>query len=323
MTLQQLRYLIAVAEQGSINAASRALYISQSSLSVSIKELEEELGVSVFIRSSKGITLTNEGVELLGYARQVVEQADLMLSHYSQNPHAHQHQLAVSAQHYAFAVQAFIDFANEREEDSYEFVLRETRTADVIEDVRTFRSDLGILYLSTYNRRVVGKRLEGDGLCFTSLFRARPHALVREGHPLAHKSRIRMEDLASYPRFTFEQGPQSSFYYSEEPLAALPHSRRIIASDRATLTGLLKHMDGFLVSTGIRSDEMLQGIVSVPIICDEVMEVGYVTHSERKMSQLAQDYLSHLYQQILDFDGDIQPSQVVRDSRGARRDGPV
>ena len=123
MTLQQLRYLIAVAEQGSINAASRALYISQSSLSVSIKELEEE---------------------------------------------------------------AFIDFANEREEDSYEFVLRETRTADVIEDVRTFRSDLGILYLSTYNRRVVGKRLEGDGLCFTSLFRARPHALVREGHPLAH-----------------------------------------------------------------------------------------------------------------------------------------
>ncbi len=308
MTLQQLRYLIAIAERESINSAARDLYISQSSLSVAVRDLEEELGVIIFTRTSRGITLTNDGIELLGYARQVVEQADLMLERYGSNSGATHGRLAISSQHYAFVVRAFIEFANARKEEGYEFTLRETRTAEVIDDVRTFRSDLGVLYLSTYNERVVGKRLEDEGLSFTSLFRAHPHVFVREGHPLASCASVRTDDLAPYPRFTFEQGPQSSLYYSEEPFSALPHARRIIASDRATLTGLLRHMDGFLVSTGVRSDEMFEGIVAVPIETDEVMDVGYITHGQRQLGPLAADYVSRLKRQIQDFEGTLQLS---------------
>lgn len=311
MTLQQLRYLIAVAEQGSINAASRILYISQSSLSVAIKELEEELGVSVFIRSSKGISLTNEGIELLGYARQVVEQADLMLDRYRNTSQTHQRKLAISSQHYAFVVQAFIELTNSRSDSAYEFVLRETRTADIIEDVRTFRSDLGVLYLSTNNERVLGKRIEDEGLRFTSLFKVRPHVFVRKDHPLAGQARVRMDDLAPYTRFTFEQGPQSSLYYSEEPLVARPHTRQVVASDRATLTGLIKHTDGFLVSTGIRTDDLYTGIIAIPIECDEVMNVGYITHAERTPSDLAKAYIDQLILQIRELGGTVRLSRLV------------
>ena len=316
MTLQQLRYLIAVAERGSINAAARDLYVSQSSLSVAVRELEEELGVTIFNRSSRGITLTSDGVELMGYARQVIEQADLMLARYGDASSPLHGRLAISSQHYAFVVRAFIEFANRRQEENYEFILRETRTSEVIDDVCSFRSDLGVLYLSTYNERVVGKRLESENLKFTSLFKARPHIFVREGHPLAGKDLIRVEDLKPYPRFTFEQGAQSSLYYSEEPLASLPHARRIVASDRATLTGLLRHTDGFLTSTGMRSDEMFDGIVSIPIVSDEVMNVGYITHGERRLSVLAQEYLGYLFQQILAYEGTFTPSRVVVESGG-------
>lgn len=311
MTLQQLRYLIAVAERESINAAARDLYVSQSSLSVAVKELEEEFGVSIFNRSSKGITLTNDGIELLSYARQVVEQADLMLNHYDTVQIPERRRLSVSSQHYAFVVLAFIEFANAHQGDSYRFVLRETRTSEVINDVATFRADLGVLYLDTHNRHVIGKRLEDEGLSFTSLFCARPHVFVRSGHPLATLPKLSMKDLAPYPRLTFEQGPEGSLFYAEEPLSSLPHSKQIIASDRATLTSLLRHMDGFLVSSGVRSDEMFDGIMAMPLETDEVMEVGFVTHDMREPSDLAQAYLECLYRQILDSGGGIDPSSIV------------
>ncbi len=300
MRLQQLRYLIAVAESGSINSVAHSHYISQSALSTSIRELEEEMGVKVFNRTNKGITLTSEGVELLAYARQVVEQADLMIRHYASDREDSYHKLSVSSQHYAFVVNAFTEFVTKRNDESCDFTLRETRTADVIDDVRTFRSDIGVLYLSTYNERVLRRRLDEANLRFVSLFRARPHVFVREGHPLARLSRVGMQDLEGYPRYTFEQGPEGSLYYSEEPLSSLPHRQRITVSDRATMTSLLRCYDGFLVSTGVRSDEMLDGIVAIPLDVDEVMNVGYVVHRERKLSSLAQAYITELNQLILD-----------------------
>ena len=222
MRLQQLRYLIAVAESGSINSIAHSHYISQSALSTSIRELEEEMGVKVFNRTNKGITLTSEGVELLAYARQVVEQADLMIRHYESDRNDTYRKLSVSSQHYAFVVNAFTEFVAKRHDESCDFTLRETRTADVIDDVRTFRSDIGVLYLSTYNERVLRRRLDEANLRFVSLFRARPHVFVREGHPLAGRKSLRVQDLEDYPRYTFEQGPEGSLYYSEEPLSSLP-----------------------------------------------------------------------------------------------------
>ena len=303
MNLQQLRYVIAIAEGDSINSVAKSHYISQSSLSVAMRDLESELGITIFNRSSKGITLTSEGVEFLGYARQVVEQADLLEQRYDRGSARHPKRLAVSSQHYAFAVRAFIEFVSERAGDeSCEFSLRETRTAEIIRDVAAFRSDIGILYLSGYNEVALRRRLDEASLTFTPLFRARPHVFVREGHPLARLGTVRVADLEPYPRYTFEQGAESSLYFSEEPLSALPHNRQITASDRGTM------------STGVMSDEMFSGIVSLPLETDEVMNVGYITHSERRLSGLALDYVGKLEHLIVGFGDEtcVVPSRATQ-----------
>lgn len=322
MQLQQLRYVIAIAESGSMNSVARRLFVSQSSLSVAVRDLEHEMGIRIFNRSSRGITLTSDGVEFLSYARQVVEQADLLENHYRRES-ADQMRMAVSTQHYAFAVRAFISFISSHDQGACEFSLRETRTSEIIEDVRTFRSDIGILYLSSYNEHVIRHRLEDSSLVFTSLFRARPHVFVREGHPLAEKGVVTVDDLRDYPRYGFEQGAEGSLYLSEEPLVSIPNARRVTVCDRATMTGLLGHCDGFLVSTGVRSDEMFNGITSVPVDTDEVMNVGYVVHSQRRLSGLARDYVDELERLIVGFGQpeDIVPSKAVLRHLAERDDG--
>lgn len=294
MTLQQLRYLIAIAQNGSISSAAHSLYISQSSLSMAVKDIERECGVTIFERSSKGITLTSEGTELLGYARQVVEQADLMEARYSSQAKPVSQRLSIASQHYAFPVEAFLEFVKDYEGEGYTFCLRETRTAEVIEDVKEFRSDIGILYMSSFNEQVIGKTLEDASLTFHHLFQARPHIFVGEGHPLADKKSLRIEELAPYPRYSFEQGTSNSFFFAEEPFAELPHEKNIIISDRGTLSNLLSHHIGYTVSTGVLSSEMHSGIVTIPLETDEKMVVGYITHNERQLSALALGYIETL-----------------------------
>ena len=237
MTLQQLRYLIAISEHGSINAAAQSLYVSQSNLSTAIKELERELGITIFTRSNRGVTLTNDGTELLGYARQVIEQADMMEARYARGRTEYMH-LAVSTQHYYFSLQAFINVAEGCASDKYDFILRECATGQIIDDVRTFRSDIGILYLDSFNSRVLKKAFADAGVTFFPLFEARVHVFVGEHHPLASQSIVKLEDLAPYPRYSFEQGQTNSFYYSEEPFGHLRRDRNIRFSDRGTLTNL-------------------------------------------------------------------------------------
>ena len=200
MTLQQLRYLIAIANHGSISAAAHTLYVSQSSLSVAVRDIERETGVTIFERSNRGITLTSDGIELLGYARQVVEQADLMEQRYSGRGGEAAQKLSITSQHYAFVVEAFLELAEEYEGTSYNFSLRETRTSEVIEDVRDFRSDLGVLYLSTFNESVIGHALSDANLSFNLLFTAQPHVFVSDKHPLASRTEVTVEDLEEIGR---------------------------------------------------------------------------------------------------------------------------
>ena len=301
MTLQQLRYLIAIAQSGSISSAAHELYISQSSLSMAVKDIEREFGVTVFERSSKGITLTRDGNELLGYARQVVEQADLMENRYSRQTKPVSQHLSITSQHYAFPVEAFLEFVKDYEGEGYTFILRETRTSEVIEDVREFRSDIGILYMSTFNESVLGKTLADANLTFTPLFQARPHIFVGDNHPLADRDLLEIDELAEYPRYSFEQGTTNSFLYAEEPFAELPHEKKIIVSDRGTLSNPLSHHIGYTVSTGVLSSEMHSGIVSIPLDTKEKMVVGYVIHNERQLSPLATSYIEILKLFIEDY----------------------
>ena len=301
MTLQQLRYLIAIAQSGSISSAAHELYISQSSLSMAVKDIEREFGVKVFDRSSKGITLTREGNELLGYARQVVEQADLMETRYSRETKPVAQHLSITSQHYAFPVEAFLEFVKDYEGEGYTFILRETRTSEVIEDVKDFRSDIGILYMSSFNEHVIGKTLEDANLTFNVLFQAHPHIFVGESHPLADRNTISIDELADYPRYSFEQGTTNSFFYAEEPFAELPHEKKIIVSDRGTLSNLLSHHIGYTVSTGVLSSEMHSGIVAIPLETEEKMLVGYIVHNERQLSPLASAYIEILKLFIEDY----------------------
>ncbi len=297
MTLQQLRYLIAIAEYGSINAAAQNLYASQSNLSTAIKELEQELGISIFTRSNRGVTLTNDGTELLGYARQVIEQANMLESRYAGKEKPRQ-RLAVSTQHYAFSVEAFVNVVEQCDDPDYEFIMRETTTASIIDDVQSFRSEVGILYLDSFNQRVLQKAFDDAGVRFYPLFDAGVHVFVGEKHPLAHKKVIMQEELADWPRYSFEQGTVNSFYYAEEPLSYVEHARNIRISDRGTLSNLLACSDGYTLSTGVLSSEMHSGIASIPLDTDERMTVGYIMHDKRKPSDLLDRYIEELHRII-------------------------
>lgn len=294
MTLTQLRYAVEVADAGSITAAAKRLFISQPSLSKAVGELEEQMGIAIFDRSARGVTLTEEGSRFLSYARQVVEQADLLENRYVRDTPVRR-VFAVSSQHYAFVVNAFVELVREVGRERYEFSLREGTTQGIIDDVRLQRSELGVIYRSHFNRDVITEAVRRAELRFEPLFSATPHVFVSRRSPLAGREKVTLADLAPYPRLTYDQGIQNSFYFSEELHAIEPADKQIVVTDRATLFNLLIGLDGYTVSSGILSED-LNGtdIVAVPLESDEVMEVGYLQLAGRPLSRVATRYLDHL-----------------------------
>jgi len=294
MTLQQLKYAIEVAKWGSINIAAQKLFITQPSLSNAIKELENEINILIFERTNRGVNLTVDGAEFLGYARQVIEQSELLEKRYFNSQPSAQH-FSVSTQHYAFAVNAFVDLIKEYGLDEYEFQLRETRTYEVIDDVKNLRSEIGILYINGFNAKVLNKMFKENKLQFTTLLVARPHVFISVNNPLARQKIVRLEDLEDYPCLSFEQGEYNSFHFSEEILSTLSHRKNIRVSDRATLFNLLIGLNGYTISTGIISAD-LNGpdIVAVPLEVDEEITVGWISHKNIRLSPLAHNYLQSL-----------------------------
>lgn len=295
MTLQQLKYAITVADNQSMNEAAKELFISQPSLSNAIRELEKEMGICIFIRSNKGITISSEGMEFLGYARQVVEQASLLEEKYmGKNPV--KIKFSVSTQHYSFAVNAFVNLITEYNAECYDFMLRETRTYEIIEDVKNLSSEIGILYMNEFNRKVIQKMLKENNLKFQELFTAEPHVFIGRNNPLAGKERITLKDLEKYPCLSFEQGDYNSFYFSEEILSTLPHAKSIKVSDRATLFNLLIGLNGYTLCSGVISEELNgKDIIALPLdIEGEQMCIGYVTHKDTVLSHFGELYIEKL-----------------------------
>jgi DNA-binding transcriptional LysR family regulator len=294
MTLQQLKYVIQVAQVGSINLASQKLFISQPSLSNAIAELEKEMGITLFSRTSRGVCLTEDGTKFLSYARQVVENADLLESKYKHSMQIRR-EFAISSQHYAFVVNAFVSLVKEYDKNQYEFSLRETRTYDIIEDVRTGRSELGILFLSKFNTDVLMALIKKSDLKFTKLFNAQPHVFISRNNPLAKKKSITLDDLQNYPRLTYEQGINNSFYFSEELHSTVESQKSIVVSDRATLFNLLIGLNGYTICSGILSSDLNgDNIIALPLESNEEMQVGYIAQEGRQIGQLAVRYLELL-----------------------------
>lgn len=294
MTLQQLKYIIAIVNNGSMSEAAKRLYISQPSLSNSVKDLEKELGIEIFIRTNKGISLSTEGTEFLGYARQVVEQAELLETRYLNAKPMRRH-FSVSTQHYSFAVNAFVNLIKRYSYEEYEFTLRETRTYEILEDVKSLRSEIGVLYLSSFNRKVIEKLLRENKLKFRPLFRANPHIFVSTKNPLAGRDFVTLDDLQAFPCLSFEQGENNSFYFSEEILSTVFRKKSIFVSDRATLFNLLIGLNGYTISTGIISPELNgTNIVAVPLKADETIQVGWISHKDLNLSHLGNIYIDEL-----------------------------
>ena len=230
MTLQQLKYIIEIAETGSITMAAQRLFIAQPSLSRSVAELEKEMGITIFNRSNRGVYLSEDGTKFLSYARQIVEQTELLENEYKAAPPPRR-AFAVSAQHYAFVVNAFVELVREYGRNKYEFTLRELKTAEIIEDVRTHRSDIGILFLSNFNREVIRHILQSEEMQFIKLFTANPHVFVSKQNPLVGKKIVTLDDLKDFPRLTYDQGVKNSFYFAEELHITAESPKNIVVSD--------------------------------------------------------------------------------------------
>lgn len=294
MTLQQLKNVVTVAETGTITEAAHKLYISQPSLTNAIHELEKEMNIVIFNRTNKGISLSKEGDDFLGYARQVLEQAAILEDKFK-GGQGGKKQFCVSTQHYSFAVNAFVDLIKEYGQEEYDFSLRETQTYEIIEDVARMRSELGILFLNDFNEKVIEKILKSHDLEFHPLFTAKPHVFISRKHPLAEKSVITNKELERYPYLSFEQGEHNSFYFSEEIFSALERKKNIRVRDRATLFNLLIGLNGYTVCSGV-IDEGLNGkdIIAVPLADESDMRIGYITHRKGRISRLGATYLEAL-----------------------------
>lgn len=294
MTLQQLRYVIMVAETGTITEAAGKLYISQPSLTNAIHELEKEMNLVIFNRTNRGISLSKEGEEFLGYARQVLEQASILVDKYK-GKGGGKKQFCVSTQHYSFAVNAFVDLIKEYGQDEYDFSIRETQTYEIIEDVAHMRSEIGILFLNDFNEVVLQKILKSNDLKFHKLFVAKPHVFISRGHPLADHKVITNEELEAYPYLSFEQGEHNSFYFSEEIFSASERKKNIRVRDRATLFNLLIGLNGYTVCSGV-IDKKLNGkdIIAVPLADESDMRIGYITHNKAVLSRIGTTYLEAL-----------------------------
>ena len=300
MTIQQLNYVITISEKGSLNKAAEVLYVTQPSLTSAVRELEKELGITLFNRGGKGVTLTNDGAEFIQYARQVVNQYDRLLEKYGKGGNLRK-KFGISCQHYSFAVKSFVEMVKQFDTDEYEFAIRESKTRDVIEDVASGKSEVGILYLSDFNRKAIGKFLKSNQLEFHPLINCEPYVYLWKGHPLAKQKSIRLEELQDYPCLSFEQGPSGAFYFSEEILSTYDYIRTIKATDRATMLNLMVGLNGYTLCSGIICEE-LNGSDYVAVAFEDKeeevaagrMEIGYIVKENMILSQMAEMYIGEL-----------------------------
>ena len=296
MTIQQLNYAIAISEAGSFNKASEILYVSQPSLTESMKELEKEIGITIFLRSGRGVTLTSEGAEFILYARQVINSYNELNEHYG-NAKNIKKKFGVSTQHYSFAVKAFVELVKNFDVGEYEFAIREARTLDVIRDVATLRSEIGIIYLSEFNKTAINKLLRSSELEFHPIITCEAYVYLWSGHPLADNKVITFDQLKDYPCLMFEQGDQASFYYSEEILSTKEYSRIIKCNDRATMLNLMVGLNGYTLCSGIICEE-LNGAEHLAVPFDAEgdseagqMNIGYIKRKNQVLSKIGSLYI--------------------------------
>lgn len=306
MTLQQLHYVITIAEIGSFNKASEVLYIAQPSLTGAVQELEKELGIVIFNRTRKGVTLTNDGLEFINPARQLYQQYEIILDKYGKGGTLKK-KFGISTQHYSFAVKSFVEMVKKFNTAEYEFAIRETKTREVIEDVSSSKSEIGILYLSDFNRNIITKLLRTNNLEFHKLIECKPYVYLWKEHPLCRFRTIRFDQLTDYPCLSFEQGDNGSFYFAEEIFSTNEYPRTIKATDRATMLNLMIGLNGYTLCSGIICEE-LNGTDYTAIPLEDNndsdssnMEIGYIIKKDILLSSMGKLYIKEIDRYLKDY----------------------
>ena len=319
MTIQQLRYMITISEMGSLNRAAEVLYITQPSLTSALQEMEKELGITIFNRGGKGVTLTNDGAEFIQHARQVVNQYDRLMEKYGQGGKLKK-KFGISTQHYSFAVRSLVEMVKQFDTEEYEFAIRETKTLDVIEDVSGARSEVGILYLSDFNRKAIEKILRNHQLEFHPLIECDSFVYLWKGHPLAGQKAITFEDLADYPCLSFEQGAKGSFYFAEEILSTYDYIRTIKATDRATMLNLMVGLNGYTLCSGIICEELNgSDYIAIPFQATGTdmpagrMQIGYIVRKNMILSRMAELYIQELRRYLEEHAADRETRERKQD----------
>ncbi len=307
MTLQQLKYVITIAETGSFSRAATKLYVSQPSITGAVRDLEREIGILLFHRTGRGVTLTPEGADFLAYARGVYQPYRELLEHYGKSA-SHKKKFSVSTQHFSFAVKAFVETVRHADTEEYEFAIRETRTRAVIDDVAKLHSEIGILWLSDFNRQILGKLLRSANLEFHPLLRCDACVYLWRGHPLAGEREITFDMLKEYTCISYDQGEDSSFYFAEEILTTNEYSRTIKVSDRATVLNLMVGLNGYTLCPGIICEELNgSDYVAVPFRSDAqnpsgAMEIGYIQRKSSIPSGMATLYIEEIGNYLSRYD---------------------
>lgn len=297
MTIQQCKYVLEIAKTGSFSEAAKQLFVAQSSLSISVKTLEQELNIKIFERSGNGVFLTEEGAEFVRYASQICKDADFVERRY--NAHTVQQKLNIATQHYDFIADVFGNFLNAATAESYQFSIKEIETHNVIHEVETAYSDIGIIAIKDRDFDIMKRYLSKKKLSFTVFLKASPHVFFRKEHPLSHATSLQETDLKDFPYVSYEQGGNSSSFFTEEMMDVTNIDKHIEISDRATLMNVLLVTDAYTVGTGIMPSVLNQGnIISVPLRTDDFYMIGYLLNENRKVGPGTQKFIDLLEESI-------------------------
>ncbi len=297
MTIQQCKYVLEIAKTGSFSEAAKQLFIAQSSLSVSVKSLEQELNIKIFERSSNGVYLTEEGSEFVRYASQIAESDDFINERYK-SPSIPQ-KLFIATQHYDFIADIFGNFLKNTEDATYKFSIKEIETYNVIREVETAYSDIGIIAIKNGDYDIIKRYLLKKNLSFTPVLEAAPHVFLRREHPLSNCESLSISELREFPYVSYEQGDHNSSYFTEEMMDATLIDKHIEISDRATLMNVLLITDAYTVGTGIMPSVLNKGdIVSIPLVSEEHYIIGYILNNDRRISEMTGKFIKLLEQTV-------------------------
>ena len=295
MTILQLKYVIAVASSTSMREAANRLIITQPALSLAINDLEEELGIVLFNRTNRGISLTNEGEEFLIYAKQAVSQFELIEDKYEKNSDGRR-QFSVSLQHYVFAIHAFVNTIKKFDSEEYNYSIHETRTDEVLNDVKTLKSEIGIISYSSSNEKIIRKLLKEYQLKFVPIMTKNTYVYVWKKHPLADREELSLADLEGYPCVSFDQSSDNNLYLSEEALSNYDFKKIIKSTDRATSAELMVALNGYSIGTGImiESFSLKSGFNTIKLKEEDPLTIGYIVKENHSLSEIGETYVEEL-----------------------------